>query len=69
MTSIGSPRMPPAMSSSLISGTGIPASMKSSGSCPQRMTTFIGWPRAKYLSRWMRPCLPSVIWQPIVLPS
>ena len=63
------PRKPPAISSSLTSGSGLDDSMNNSGSWPHRITTFIGSPRAKYLSRWIRPCLPSVIWQPTVLPS
>ena len=57
------------MSISLISGSGDDASMNSSGSWPHTIATFIDWPRSKYLSRWMRPCLPSVIWQPTVLRS
>ena len=37
------------MSISPTSGSGLDDSMNSSGSWPHRITTFIGWPRSKYL--------------------
>src|SRR5580704_16084935 len=43
---MGSPRKPPAMSNSLISGSGLDAKRNNNGSWPHKITTFMGCPRS-----------------------